>query len=109
MGLMGPTIAKDCAESIEVSKVTGCDIDKEKLSEALEYVSNPKFDVEELSVLNHDKLVKKMRDYAKLSGIDYIVLMDSSIDKPAEVYDIGSDVSRTVMIETLLQQIEGWS
>ena len=63
MGLMGPTIAKDCAEDTDVTKVTGCDIDKKKLDDALEYVDNPKFDIEILSVLDHEKLVKKMKDY----------------------------------------------
>jgi lysine 6-dehydrogenase len=63
LGLMGPTIAKDCAESADVSEVLGCDVDRGKLTEALEYVSNPKFDVEELSVLDHAKLVNKMKDY----------------------------------------------
>lgn len=63
MGLMGPTIAKDCSESIEVSKVTGCDIDKQKLENALEFVNNSKFDIEVLSVLDHDKLVCKMKKY----------------------------------------------
>ena len=63
MGLMGPTIAKDCAEDPMVKKVTGCDIDNKKLEEALEYVDNPKFDTEVLSVLDHEKLVKKMKDY----------------------------------------------
>jgi lysine 6-dehydrogenase len=63
MGLMGPTIAKDCAEAAEVSKVTGCDIDKNKLTESLEYVKNSKFDIEELSVLDYDKMVKKMKAY----------------------------------------------
>jgi len=63
MGLMGPTIAKDCAESIEVSKVTGCDIDKQKLKKAYEFVDNSKFDTEVLSVLEHDKLVDKMENY----------------------------------------------
>lgn len=63
LGLMGPTIAKDCAESPKVSKVTGCDIDKKKLQEAVIYVNNPKFDTEELSVLDNEKLVKKMKNY----------------------------------------------
>ncbi len=63
MGLMGPTIAKDCAEAADVSKVTGCDIDKKKLDMALKYVDNSKFDVAVLSVLEHDELVKKMKNY----------------------------------------------
>ncbi len=60
---MGPTIARDCAEAPEVTKVTGCDIDKKRLSGAKKYVNNPKFDTEELSVLDHNKLVEKMKDY----------------------------------------------
>ena len=63
MGLMGPTIAKDCAEDPMVTKVTGCDIDKKKLDDASKYVNNKKFDVEILSVLDHKKLVNKMKDY----------------------------------------------
>jgi len=63
MGLMGPTIAKDCVEDPEVTKVTGCDIDKQKLDEALIYVNHPNFEVDEISVLDHDKLVEKMRKY----------------------------------------------
>ncbi|MCB2173210.1 saccharopine dehydrogenase NADP-binding domain-containing protein [archaeon] len=63
MGLMGPTIAKDCAEDPMVTKVTGCDIDKKKLDEAKKYVNNKKFDIEVLSVLDHEKVVKKMKDY----------------------------------------------
>jgi lysine 6-dehydrogenase len=63
MGLMGPTIAKDCAESIDVSRVTGCDIDNKKLVKAFEFVNNSKFDIEVLSVLDHDKLVNKMKNY----------------------------------------------
>ena len=60
---MGPTIAKDCAESNDVSKVTGCDIDQVKLDEALRYVDNPKFDTMILSVTDHDPLVSMMRNY----------------------------------------------
>jgi lysine 6-dehydrogenase len=63
MGLMGPTIAKDCVEANGVIKVTGCDLDREKLDEALVYVNHPNFDVEELSVLDHKKLVQKMKNY----------------------------------------------
>jgi len=63
MGLMGPTIAKDCAEASEVTKVTGCDIDQKKLDEAKQYVNNKKYDTDILSVLDHDALVKKMKDY----------------------------------------------
>ena len=63
MGLMGPTIAKDCAEDPDVTRVTGADIDMAKLEESAKYVNNSKFDITELSVLNHDKLVETMKDY----------------------------------------------
>ena len=45
LGLMGPTIAKDCAEAENVTKVTGCDIDQARLDEVYNYVDNTKFDV----------------------------------------------------------------
>lgn len=63
LGLMGPTIAKDCAEAEDVTKVTGCDINQVRLDEVYKYVDNPKFDVEVLSVLDHDKMVSKMKGY----------------------------------------------
>ena len=63
MGLMGPTIAKDCVEAQEVTKVTGCDIDQEKLETAVKYINNKKFDTKTLSILEHDKLVETMKDY----------------------------------------------
>ena len=63
MGLMGPTIAKDCSEAPDVSKVTGCDVDTEKLQDAIAYVGNSKFDAVQLSVTDHSSLVEKMREY----------------------------------------------
>ncbi|MFA9437123.1 MAG: saccharopine dehydrogenase NADP-binding domain-containing protein, partial [Candidatus Bathyarchaeota archaeon] len=63
LGLMGPTIAKDCAEAENVTKVTGCDIDQARLDEVSKYVDNTKFDVEVLSVLDHEKMVSKMKSY----------------------------------------------
>lgn len=60
---MGPTIAKDCAEDPDVKRVTGADIDKARLDESAKYVKNPKFDTTVLSVLDHDKLVEKMKEY----------------------------------------------
>jgi lysine 6-dehydrogenase len=63
MGLMGPTIAKDCAEDPEVTRVTGADIDMARLEESAKYVNNSKFDITKLSVLDHGKLVEKMKEY----------------------------------------------
>jgi histidyl-tRNA synthetase len=50
---------------------------------------------------------EKIKNYAKLAGIDYVVFVDSSLKKPATVYDVRSDASGNVMIETFLHQIGG--
>jgi ATP phosphoribosyltransferase regulatory subunit len=50
---------------------------------------------------------KKIRDYAKLAGIGYVVFVDSSLKKPAMVYDVRSDTSENVTIGAFLQQIGG--
>jgi lysine 6-dehydrogenase len=63
MGLMGPTIAKDCCTDPEVTKVTGCDIDEGKLEEVKKYVDSPKFDTAVVSVTDHDALVEIMKGY----------------------------------------------
>lgn len=63
MGLMGPTIAKDCCNDPLVKRVTGADIDMARLEESAKYVKNSKFDITELSVLDHKKLVQTMKNY----------------------------------------------
>jgi len=63
MGLMGPTIAKDCCEDPEVGIVTGCDVDLRKLEEAKNYVESPKFDTAAVDVTDHRGLVKIMKGY----------------------------------------------
>ena len=50
---------------------------------------------------------KKIVEYAKLAEIDYVIFVDSSLEKPVTVYDTLSDVSRNVMIESFLQRIRG--
>jgi len=52
---------------------------------------------------DEEKIVK----YAKLAEIDYVIFVDSSLEKPATVYDTRSDVSRNVMIESFLQRTRG--
>lgn len=42
--------AKDCAESIEVSKVVGCDIDIETQKKGEEIIANPKFGTASIDV-----------------------------------------------------------
>ncbi|MCW4048180.1 MAG: saccharopine dehydrogenase NADP-binding domain-containing protein [Candidatus Bathyarchaeota archaeon] len=63
MGLMGPSIAKDCAEATEVTKVLGCDIDEVKLTQAEEYVQNTKFEIQVLSVTDREALLKAISGY----------------------------------------------
>jgi len=58
-----------------------------------------------LNVTKNDK--NKTMEYAKLAGMNYVVFVGSSLEKPATVYDIKSNVSRKVMIQTFLQQIGG--
>ena len=50
---------------------------------------------------------KKIVEYAKLAEIDYVIFVDSSLEKPVTVYDTLSDVSRNVMIGSFLQRIRG--
>jgi len=52
---------------------------------------------------------KKIMNYAKLAGIEYVVFVDSSLKKSVTVYDVRSNVSRNVMIETFLQSLGGQS
>ena len=63
MGLMGPAIAKNCSEDPEVTRVTGCDIDKDKLASARKYVNSEKFNTASLSVTDREKLAKKIMGY----------------------------------------------
>lgn len=62
-GLMGPTVAKDCAESDEISKVVGCDIDEDRLKKCSEFVANPKFETAKLDITDHDALAQMMKGF----------------------------------------------
>jgi len=63
MGLMGPAVAKDCAEDPKAVKVTGCDIDDAKLAAAKKYVGNKKFDTKKVDITSHESLVSAMKGY----------------------------------------------
>jgi len=52
---------------------------------------------------NEEKIVK----YAELAGVDYVIFVDASPEKPATVYETQSGISGKVMIETFLQRIRG--
>ncbi len=58
---MGPTIAKDCAESTDVTKVVGCDIDEEQLERCSHFVSTRKFEPVRLDLTDGKALVEQMK------------------------------------------------
>nr|MBC8224873.1 saccharopine dehydrogenase NADP-binding domain-containing protein [Candidatus Bathyarchaeota archaeon] len=62
-GLMGPTVARDCAESGEVSKVVIGDIDEKKLEKAEKSIANPKLETVKLSVTDHEGLVERLKGF----------------------------------------------
>jgi lysine 6-dehydrogenase len=63
MGLMGPTIAKDCSEDPKAETVTGCDIDDIKLKAAERYVDNKKFVTKKVDITKQEQLVAAMKGY----------------------------------------------
>jgi len=52
---------------------------------------------------------KKVMKYAKLAGIDYVIFVGSSFEKPVTIYDTRSGVKKNVTIETFLQHLGGSS
>jgi lysine 6-dehydrogenase len=63
MGLMGPTVAKDCTGDSRVERVTGCDIDDSKLQAARKYVDSKKFDTKKADIMSHESLVAAMKGH----------------------------------------------
>ncbi|MGD2142683.1 MAG: saccharopine dehydrogenase C-terminal domain-containing protein [Candidatus Bathyarchaeota archaeon] len=104
-GLMGPTIAKDCTESKEVSEVLACDIDQKKLEQVEEFVSSSKLKTFKLSVTDHKTLVKQMKEYdvvvnataarfalkileaAMEAGVDIVDLSGGAYPLEGDLYD----------------------
>ncbi|KYK36363.1 MAG: hypothetical protein AYK19_01065 [Theionarchaea archaeon DG-70-1] len=62
-GLMGPAVAKDCAESTDVTTVVGCDIDEEQLRKCSQFVSSTKFEEVKLDLTDYRTLVKRMKGF----------------------------------------------
>jgi lysine 6-dehydrogenase len=91
-GLMGPTVARDCAEDSAVSRVLACDMDEERLRKAEEFVSNPKLEIAKLSVADHGALVERMREFdvvvnATAAGFSLGVL-EAAMDAGVDVVDL---------------------
>jgi len=92
MGLMGPTVARDCAGEPEVSKVLGCDIDDAKLEAAKKYVDDLKFGTLKVDVTDHNALVKAFRGFdvvvnctaAKLS----LSILDATMEAKVDLLDL---------------------
>jgi lysine 6-dehydrogenase len=92
-GLIGPTVARDCAEDSVVSRVLACDMDEERLGKAEEFVSNPKLETAKLSVADHGALVERMR------GFDVVVnatasrfslgVLEAAMEVGVDVVDLG--------------------
>jgi len=104
-GLMGPTIARDCAESDEVSKVAIGDIDEGKLEKAEQSIDNSKLETVKLSVTDHDGLVDHLKGFdvvvnataskfalgvleaAMEAGVNLIDLSGGGYPLEGEIYD----------------------
>jgi lysine 6-dehydrogenase len=95
-GLMGPTIARDCAESGEVSTVVIGDIDEKKLEKAEKKIASPKLETAKLNVTDHDGLVKRIR------GFDVVVnataskfalgVLEAAMEAGVDVVDLSGGV-----------------
>jgi ATP phosphoribosyltransferase regulatory subunit len=51
--------------------------------------------------------LEKTMEYGKLTETDYVVSVGSSLKSPVTVYDVKSNVSRDVMLETFLEEVGG--
>jgi ATP phosphoribosyltransferase regulatory subunit len=51
--------------------------------------------------------LEKTMEYGKLTETDYVVSVGSSLKSPLTVYDVKSNVSRDVMLETFLEEVGG--
>jgi len=49
---------------------------------------------------------KKVLDYAKRSGINYVVFVDSSLEEPATIHDTRLETVNSMTIKVLLQSLE---
>ena len=51
--------------------------------------------------------LEKTMEYGKLTETDYVVSVGSSLKSPVTVYNLKSNVSRNVMLETFLGELGG--
>lgn len=91
-GLMGPTVARDCTESDDVSSVLLCDIDGAKLEKAKALIGNEKLDTAIVSITDHEALVETMKGFdvavnATASKFSLTVL-EAAIEAGVNVVDL---------------------
>ncbi len=53
--------------------------------------------------------LEKTLEYGKLAGTDYVVSVGSSLKSPITVYDVKSNISRSIMLEAFLRELGGQS
>jgi ATP phosphoribosyltransferase regulatory subunit len=53
--------------------------------------------------------LEKTIEYGKLVGTDYVVSVGSSLKSPIAVYDVKSNISRSIMLEAFLRDLGGQS
>jgi lysine 6-dehydrogenase len=114
-GLMGPTISRDCAQSDEVSRVVGCDIDEGRLESCTRFLSSPKFEAVKLDITDHPALVEAIKGFdvvvnasaARFSmavleaamkvGVDMVDLSGGSIPLRGDIYAAVEDAGITAI------------
>jgi len=60
-----------------------------------------------IASLEVTRSLEKTMEYGKLTETDYVVSVGSSLKSPVTVYDVKSNVSRSIMLETFLGEVGG--
>jgi lysine 6-dehydrogenase len=114
-GLMGPTISRDCAESDEVSRVVGCDIEEGRLNSCTRFVSNSKFEAVKLDIADQTTLVDMIKGFdvvvnasaarfstavleaAMKAGVDIVDLSGGSYPLKGDIYAVVDNAGITAI------------
>ncbi|MDX1813947.1 MAG: hypothetical protein R3319_04085, partial [Candidatus Bathyarchaeia archaeon] len=51
--------------------------------------------------------LEKTLEYGKFTEMDYVISVGSSLESPVTVYDVKSNGSRNVMLQTFLEELGG--